>query len=318
MGETSTDPFWEQSSIMLLTLFIRYLVFFADEKYRTLQNVLRLLEKFAVDKKLEIARMFLATHDEELISSFKAMMATSEKTLQSIIISTRVALNLWNDKEVCRTTATNTIDFNELRGGDRPVAIYVCNPLKDLVYFRPISALFFQSLFNFILSRIPGKDERSIFILLDEFATMTFPAITTTVTNMRKFNSSLTLCMQDEMALSARYGQAQAHQLKTNCGCQVYLKGQPLHTCKELSQILGKYSLIDEETGKEKGTRELKTADEIRMCEDAIVLINNAAPLLCTPVPYYKNFLMRRALAVPPYPMETKNITEPPLIPFMP
>ncbi len=49
VGESKGDVFWEQSSIMLISLFIRYLVFYAEPQYRTLQNVLRLIEKFAVD-----------------------------------------------------------------------------------------------------------------------------------------------------------------------------------------------------------------------------------------------------------------------------
>ena len=134
---------------MLLSLFIRYLVFHADMQYRTLQNVLRLLEKFATDTNQEIDRMFIETNDPELLSAYKAMVVVGDKTLQSIIISTRVALNLWNDKEVCKTTATNTIEFNLLRNSDFPVAVFICNPLKDLIYFKPLSALFFQSLFNF-------------------------------------------------------------------------------------------------------------------------------------------------------------------------
>ncbi len=315
MGESKTEIFWEQSSIMLLSLFIRYLVFYADVQYRTLQNVLRLLEKFATDTEHEIDQMFIKT-DPELISSYKAMLVVGDKTLQSIIISTRVALNLWNDKEVCKTTATHTIDFGMLRNPDFPVAIFVCNPLQHLIYFRPLSALFFQSLFNFILSRIPDKDERSIFILLDEFATMKFPAMSTTISNIRKFNSSLTLCMQDEIALISKYGQSEAHQIKTNCGCQIYLPGQPLHTCRELSHILGKYTVIDEETGKEKGVRELMSVDELRMANEAIILINNSAPLRSKTLPYYKNFWLRKLSSLPPHPLQVKNIIEPPLIPF--
>src|SRR5665213_1847890 len=306
IGETKGDIFWEQSSVMLLSLFMRYLVFHTEPEFRTLQNVLRLIEKFAVDGK-EVDKLFSRTNDDDLLASYKSTIVVGEKTLQSIIATARTALNLFTDPEVCKTTATNSIDFNLLRS--EPVALYVCNPLKDLMYFKPLSALFFQSLFNYVLSRIPQKDERSIFFIMEEAAVFKFPALSTTISNIRKFNAGILLCMQDEDALISNYGQAEAHQIKTNCGCQIYLKGQPLHTCKELAQILGKYSYKDEKEIER--VRELMTPDEIRMCDDAIILINNKAPLKCRTVPYYKNIWINRYTTLPPYQLSEKVISEP-------
>ena len=119
--------------------------------------------------------------------------------------------------------------------------------------------------------------------------------------------------MQDEMSLISQYGPAEAHQIKTNCGCQIYLKGQPLHTCKELSQILGKHTY---ETDKGEKVRELMSPDELRMCEEAIILVNNYAPLKCKTVPYYENMGLRHLSHSQPYPPEERNNHEPPLIPF--
>jgi len=310
-GESRGDIFWEQASVMLISLFARYLVFHAEPQYCNLQNVLRLIEKFAADTTQAIDKMFLQTKDEDLISAYKATLAMPDKTLQSCISSVRASMLLFTDPSVCKTTATNTIDLELLR--QKPVALYLCTPLKDLQYFKPLSALFFQTLFNFVLSRIPGKDERSIFFLIDEFATMRFSAISTVVSNIRKFQSGLLLCMQDQNAL-LQYGQAEAHQIKTNCGCQVYLKGQPLDTCKELSQILGKYTYTDEK-GIER-SRELLTADEIRMSDDAIILVNNQPPLKCKVVPYYNNIWLSKALQPRPFVFPQKDTIEPPLIPF--
>jgi type IV secretory pathway TraG/TraD family ATPase VirD4 len=297
---------------MLISLFARYLVFHTEPEFRTLQNVLRLIEKFAVDP-TAIDRLFIKT-DEDLLNAYKATIVVGDKTLQSIIATTRTALNLFCDPEVCRTTATNSIDFNLLR--NQPVALYVCNPLKDLTYFRPLSALFFQSLFNYVLSRIPGKEERSIFFVIDEAASMRFPDLAITVSNIRKFRAGVLLCMQDEMALTAQYGQAEAHQIKTNCGTQVYLKGQPLHTATELSRILGKHTHIIDDKGTER-TRELMTPDEVRVCQDAIILISNKAPLKCRTVPYFKNMWLNRLTKLSPYPFEEKEVSDPPLIPIM-
>src|SRR5882724_8791026 len=121
IGSTKGDPFWDQSAIMLISLFARYLVFHTEPEFRTLQNVLRLIETFAV-KPEAIDQLFARTGDEELLSAYKAMVVIGDKTLQSIIITARTSLSLFCDPEVCRTTATNSIDFNLLR--NQPVALY--------------------------------------------------------------------------------------------------------------------------------------------------------------------------------------------------
>lgn len=311
LGESKSDPFWEQSSIMLISLFARYLVFHQPQELRTLQNVLRLIESFAVNG-TAVDKLIVKTGDEELLSAYKATLAISDKTIQSIIATARTALNLFCDPEVCKTTAANTIDFSMLR--KEPVALYICNPLKDLMYFKPLSALFFQSLFNYVLSRIPAKKERSIFFLIDEAATMTFPNLSTTVSNIRKFSAGILLCMQDEMSLISRYGATEAHQVKTNCGTHVFLKGQPMHTCKELSQALGRYTYTDEK-GIEK-SRELMTLDEIRMSEEAIILIGNSKPLKCRVVPYFKNIALSGLGNPLQIPVEKKQTKTPSLIKF--
>lgn len=312
LGETKADPFWENSSIMLISLMARYLVYHTPPEYRTMQNVLALVEKLATGNAVD--KLMVKTRDEKLLDAYKATISMGEKPLQSVIATCRTALQLFTDSEICKTTATNSIDFDLLRG-EQPIAIYVCVSLQNLHYFRPITTLFFHTLFNYVLSRLPEKHERSIFFLLDEFATMRFPDIDITVSNIRKFNAGILICLQDEQALIARYGQAAAHQIKTNCGCQVYLKGQPLHTCKELSQILGRYSLVDE-NDKERGVRELMTADEIRQCDDAIILIQNKPPLRCKPVPYHEQFWLSGLSSAKPMDLEERHVPEPPMLLF--
>jgi type IV secretion system protein VirD4 len=311
IGESKSDPFWENSSVMLISLFCRYLIFYTEPQYRTLQNLLRLVETFAVESE-SVDKLFARTKDESLLMAYKSTIIMGDKTLQSVIATTRTALRIFNDIEVCKTTATNSIDFSTLR--KERVAIYVCNPLKDLRYFKPLSALFFQSLFNFVLSRIPDKRENTIFFVLDEFASMKFPDMAVTVSNIRKHRAGLLLCVQDEMSLIAQYGQSEAHQLKTNCGIQCYLKGEPLHTAKELSQIMGKYSYEDE-----KGinrSRELMTPDEVRRADEAIILVNNKAPLKYLPTPYYRNIFLWHLSKAKPYAMEIRTVSKPPLIEF--
>jgi type IV secretion system protein VirD4 len=311
VGDTKGDPFWDRSCAMLITLFARYLVFFATPEYRTMTNVLRLVETFAVyPKKLD--RLFVETGDAELLSQYKAFIVYGDKTLQSIIATARAALNIFSDPSIIATTSVDTLDFTNFR--KEKVALFVCNPTKDMHYYKPLSALFFESLFNEIMSRIPANNERPIFCLLDE-ALMKFSALSMTVSQIRKYRAGLMLVVQDYQAWVSIYGQAEAHNIRTNTFAQVYLKGQPLETCRELEAILGRFTYTDEQ-GIER-TRLLMSADEIRKSEEAIILCGNHAPIRAKMRPYYTNWRYRKYAAMPPQPLSSKlPTTTPPLIPL--
>lgn len=312
VGDSKGDPFWDRSCEMLITLFARYLVFYAKPQYRTMTNVLRLIETFAVHPK-KLDKLFVAAHDEELLGQYKATIVYGDKTLQSIIATARAALNIFSDPTVIQTTSVDSIDFSRFRTDK--VALFICNPIKDLHYYKPLSALFFESLFNEVMSRIPKKDERAIFCLLDEAATMKFSSLSTTISNIRKYRAGIMLVVQDFQSLVALYGASEAHNIRTNTYAQVYLKGQPLETCKELETILGRFTYTDEK-GAEK-VRLLMSADEIRMLESAIILAGNHAPIKAKMKPYYNRYALRKRSEIPVYQPSAKHTSSTPLlIPF--
>ena len=310
-GDSKGDPFWDRSAEMLIVLFARYLVFHAAPEYRTMTNVLRIIETFATHPK-KLDALFVAANDDELLGQYKATIVYGDKTLQSIIATTRAALNLFSDPTIIRTTSVDTIDFSRFRSDK--VALFICNPIKDLHYYKPLSALFFESLFNEIMSRIPKPKERPIFCILEEAATMKFSSLGIVVSNIRKYIAGIMIVVQDYQALVSLYGPAEAHNLRTNTFAQVYLKGQPHETCKELESILGRFSYTDTK-GSEK-IRLLMSADEIRRSEAAIILCGNHAPIKARMTPYYRQYTLRKRSELPPYQPQTKLPSAlPPLIP---
>jgi len=313
LGDSKADPFWERSAAMLIALFARYLLFHAAPEYRTMANVLRLIEAFAVHPE-KTDRLFAATRDEELLSAYKAILVTGDKTLQSIIATARAALAIFSDPAVVRTTTGDSIDFSLLR--TERTAIFVCNPVQDAEYFKPLSALFFQSLFNETMSRIPQMTANSIFFILDEAATIRFTSLSTTISNIRKYRAGIMLLTQDFQSLLALYGSAEAHNIRTNTFAQVYLKGQPLETCRELETILGRFSHSDGHTER---TRQLMTVDEIRMSDDAIILCGNHAPMKVRMTQFFQRDSLRKYAQMPPYQPEPNPFAHiiPPLIPLL-
>jgi type IV secretory pathway TraG/TraD family ATPase VirD4 len=233
--------------------------------------------------------------------------------LQSIVATSRAALNLFSDPTVIATTSVDTIDFSRFRN-DR-VALFICNPIQHIHYFKPISAIFFESLFSEIMARIPKPDERPIFCILDE-AIMKFSALSTTISSIRKYRAGMMLVVQDYQAWVSLYGPAEAHNIRTNTYAQVYLQGQPLATCRELETLLGRFTYTDE-NGTER-TRLLMSADEIRTLKnEAIVLCGNHPPIRAKMTPYYSNYRLRKYAAIPAYqPAVAPLPPDPPLIPI--
>ena len=74
------------------------------------------------------------------------------------------------------------------------------------------------------------------------------------------------------------------------------------------------YNYKDEKGNKH--SRELMTADEIRMTDACITIINNQPPLKFVPTPFYKSLRFRHLAKASPYVVKEKEIISPPRITF--
>ena len=306
----SKDPFWNKSAESLLSLFIRYLVFYSDPEHRTLYNALHLLNVFAGSPE-KIDKLIVKTGDEKLLSEYKAFVAYGDKTLMSIVATAKSALALFSDETVAMITSIDTIDFDEFR--TKKIALFINNSVPEMHYFGSLSSLFFQQFFNHLLIRLPNKNENNIFFLLDEASSMYLPSLSTTISNIRKYNSGIMLIYQDYHQLDNIYGAYEAKNISANCYAKVYLPGQPIETCKTLEVTLGKFEFEDENGSKR--TRQLMTADEIRMTDRAIVLIGNKAPIHAKLYPFYENRKLKSLTEIPAYCADNKlPFDNPPLI----
>jgi type IV secretory pathway TraG/TraD family ATPase VirD4 len=290
----AADPFWTQSTIMLLTAFARYLLFYAAPEYRTMYNLSRLVDAFAISPE-KTDRLIVATGDQELINSYKGLVVMGERTLASVIATSRTALSIFTDPAIARATSFDCLDIARLR--KERIAIFLCNPVTQADYLKPITAILIQTILNECMGKLPDKTDNSVFLCLDEAGSIYFQSLSVIASNIRKYRCSLALLLQDYQSLVALYGPAEAHNIRTNCYTQIYLPGQPLETCKELEQILGRYSFQD---GSSERSRQLMTADEIRISKEAIVLCGNHEPIKMRVKPFYKSFLFSRYAACPP------------------
>lgn len=312
LGESRGDQFFNKSAESVLSLFIRYLIFYTQPEYRTLYNVLHLINLFAGSPE-KIDKLILKTKDEKLIAEYKAFINYGSKTLMSVVATAKTSLSLWTDETVAMISSVDTIDFAEFR--EKRIALFINNSVPDMQYFGALSSLFFQQFFNEILIKIPQKKENSIFFLLDEAGSMYLPSLSVVISNIRKYKSGILLVFQDSHFIESIYGSHETKNISANCYAKIYLPGQPIETCKMLETTLGRFEYTDEKEILR--TRQLMTADEIRITDKAIILIGNKPPIHGTLHPFYKNGKLKSMTKI--LPCEPCNILpfdSPPLLPL--
>lgn len=136
------DPFWNKSAESVISLFVRYLIFYAEPKYQTLYNVLHLINVFAGNPE-KIDLLIVKTRDEKMLSEYKAFVSYGDKTLSSILATAKASLTLFTDEIVASITSIDTIDFFEFR--KKKIALFINNSVPDMHYYGALSSLFFNN-----------------------------------------------------------------------------------------------------------------------------------------------------------------------------
>lgn len=299
-GNGGGDPFWSLQTKTLLSILLR-LVQFQPEVYRNMANVKFLLDIFAV-KPIYIDSLIAQTNDKALVLEYKSLIATPEKTLQNITASAKAALQIFSDEEFAKVTSVDTISFEALR--ERPTIIFLHNSIVDQKHASTLISIFFQQLFEYVLSRIPGKKELPIYIILEEASSLYIPVLPISLANTRKHSCATMVAIQNVKQLENFYGK-EAENIASNCVTKCYLPGiTSLDNLREIESLGGKMTYIDE-NGKEK-SKSLMTVDEIRRLDEneVLILCGNKPFILSKTSPYYLSFKYSRRASFPPAPFK--------------
>lgn len=307
--EGSSYDYWAQSAESLIAFFCKYLIGYAEPEYVTLPNVLHLLRVFSYSPKL-IDKLIIKTNSD-LITEYKSIVATPDKTLQSSLATAKNALRIYESPNVAQITSYNTFEFDDFR--KQKCALYICSSAADSFLFRAITASFFESFFSYILSKPSSDEDISLMFLIDEAATIKI-SLSQALALSRKHNTSIATFWQDYNQIEQIYGRYEAANIFSNSSLKVFMpSGQPLSTCKMLSELLGKYTYDD---GGQTKIRELLSAQEIHELTKMLVLIGNKPPLLLEPKQYFEIKELYKKSQLPQYIPENKMPFT--LIPLLP
>lgn len=301
-GAKSSDPFWETQSANLIGVHIA-IIKTQPREFQNLYNVLQLIncmtEKAEEGESNPVDLLFTRYADQQLYNEYKNFLSYDDKLLTSIIASAKSALSIFNDTAVARVTSVNTIDFADFR--KRPTALFIQNSVADQKYFSRISAIFFESLIAYLLSRFPKDDEFDVHIILDEFAALgCIPVIPAAFANIRKHRAAIMAVVQSTSQIEGAYGKQDAEAIKSNAFAKVFFGGGTWESTSELEKVLGRYEYKTD--GDRKEIRPLLTSDEIRMLKpnSALIIAGSHPPILAKMHPAYKSWLYASRMKLQP------------------
>ena len=300
------DPYWAISAQNTIAIFIR-ITLHQDPAFQNLANVLFLLKVFSSDPK-RIDVLVAKTKDKILIEDYKSLVATSDKTLSSIISSTKVCLSIFEDEEVAKTTSHDTIDLDSFR--ERPTIIFIHSSIAEQNYIAPLLGLFAQQFIGHFLEKLPEKKALPVFQFYEELSSFKIDGLQVYLSNLRKYRVASILCLQEGATqLKVQYGEDTANAILANCKTKLFLPGiSSLNTLKMIESLAGKKKFKHKD-GRET-TGNLINAEEVRMLKDSEVLVlHGNKPVIKGKVqPFYKNYGYRKLTSVPPVPFEVNEV----------
>ena len=298
----SGDPYWASSAEKIIVVMIQ-LLWYEEPQCRTMLNLVRMMEVFAGEPK-KIDMRVIKTKNEDLISMYKALIATPDKTLQSSLSTALVALKIFRNPQVARVTAKSTFDFKTFR--KEKSILFINVPVMDAQFMAPVTATLFEQLFTVILERIPEKSEMSVFAVLDEMATLKFQNLGMVYANIRKYNGGIMGIVQDLEMLRMAWSPAEVQAIISNSYSKVFLPGQAHGTCKLLEDMLGRVE-----------GKPLMTAAEIRTIKEALIFVGNHKPMRELLIPFYEHWQLKSRAAEGSNQQERKiPFDNPPLLSF--
>jgi len=301
LDKGSGDVFWKLASVSLTTVLIRLLLHQPSE-YHNLANLIRLLQLFAIDS-ANVDTMVAKTHDEKLINDYKETISIPEKTLLNVVASVKSALQCFDDPEILRTTAFDTIDFERLRAV--PSVIFLNNAIGDQRYISVLNSIFFEQFYAYALEKLPQKKDLPIFLILEECGSSLYiPILAQAVSTARKAKIGALITVQSHSQLKSFY-KTDAETIKSNCRTKIWLTGQTsLEELREVETLGGKRIYRDDK-GIER-TIPLISADAIRMLPESrsLILSGNHPLILAKSSAYYRSLWYGRYAKIPPMPFQ--------------
>ena len=245
----ASDPFWNDSSELLLISIMAFLFHYTPYENHTLSSILKMLREFEISENdilektvLDILFQEVESKDPEsfAVKSYKGFRCGTAKTLKSVLITLQSILGKYDTDSINRLTATDTICFS--RVGIEKTAVFITisdsnRSLDSLVTIAISQAI--NELYLLANNCIGGRLPVQTMLILDDFATnMSLVGFPQLISSMRSRGISAIVMIQSEAQLLSLYG-VDARTIEASCDNTVYLGGNDLDTANMIARRAG-------------------------------------------------------------------------------
>ena len=294
-GAQTTDPFWDNSAMMLLEALMFLLWYEAPKEEQNFEMVMELIDAIEVSEDDEnyvsiLDILFQRIEDKNpahiAVGYYNKVRKGAAKTLKSILITLITRLDKFNLPPLAALTRTDDMALPAI--GEKKTALFAVIPDNDSSFNFLVGTLYtqlFQTLMYLADQKYDGRLPIHVHFVMDEFANVALPdEFDKLLSTMRSREISVSIILQNLAQLKALF-EKQWESIVGNCDEFLYLGGNEQSTHKYVSELLGKETLDTNTYGQSHGRngnystnwqqtgRELLAPDEVRMLDNRYSLL---------------------------------------------
>lgn len=311
------DDFWSSGAVRFVSVFLSCLRNAGRENpaLNTLHNLYLLFQNFGEDgARLDtfISRYSIDPEnpsDRRLWNEWNGCTTGNKEGVQSFVLNALTSLKAMKLDNIAKITASSSFRLETLR--QQKTVVYFITPPQHQEYYSFLTSLFFRSVFNASMRRLPERHTLPLYVLYDEFGHSTIPNFVSTANTIRGYKVSLSIVLQSIAQLSAKYGKDTAQAIQGGFHTALAYAGSDPETAFFFERIIGKtryYQTPDYLNPIEQYREQsLFLSNEIRTMksEEVLIVSGNQDPVLIPSKAYFQVGWMKRATSRPPAPVET-------------
>jgi type IV secretory pathway TraG/TraD family ATPase VirD4 len=240
------DDFWRQGATRFVSLFIKCLKNAGEENpaYYNLHNLYYLFQNFGEDgANLDnfMSRYTIDPNnpaDETLWNEYKGVLTGNKEGVQSFVLNAITALRALSNQNIAKITSKSDIKLTDIR--NKKTIIYLITPSQHVEYYSFFISLFFRSVFNACMRKMPDKNTLPVYILYDEFGHSTIPNFVSTINTIRGYDVSISVVLQSISQLRSRYGADYAKSVQGGFSTYITYSGSDDETTSFFEKLIGK------------------------------------------------------------------------------
>ncbi len=246
-GTYSADPFWDDSSLMLINSLIAYTKEMGarEESINNFHNVLELLRSAGRENSSsKRSRLYYMMEELKEINpnswaykQFQNVNQAPEKTFNTIIATSIAKFCSLDTDELAQMMSDDQIDLESI--GQRKTAVFVEASDSDRSMDRLIN-LFFTQAMNQLCTYADERCEDNqlpvpVRFFMDDFATnCRIDNFENMISNIRSRKIAVILVLQSLSQLEKGYGQS-AHTIADDCDTLIYMGGNDPETARSIA-----------------------------------------------------------------------------------